>query len=79
MSFKSGDFYVTCPITGFQHYRSEMKMRWDGVLVHKDQWNPEQPQDKIRIRPEKVPHNTGIGEPPIQTSDYAYTPETYGI
>jgi len=60
--YKKGDFYVTCPISGFTYMRSEMRRRWDGLLVHKSEWNPRQPQDTIILRPEIVPRNVGLGE-----------------
>ncbi len=74
MPYKSDDFYVTCPITGRKHYRSEMKMRWDGLLVHQSQWNPRQPQDIIRVGVEREPKNTGLPDQIVPNDGIAYTP-----
>jgi len=72
--FVSGDFKVTCPISGGVFLRSEMRMRWDGLLVHKSEWNPRQPQDTLNTRPEKQFRNLGLGEEAEPTAGPVYTP-----
>lgn len=42
-----------------------MRKRWDGLTVCTEDWAPRQPQDIIKIRPERIPKNTGIGEQSI--------------
>jgi hypothetical protein len=34
-----------CDITGRKYPRSQMRKMWNGLMVHKDEWEPRQPQD----------------------------------
>ena len=72
--YKRGDFKVTCPISGGVYLRSEMRMRWDGLLVHKSEWNPRQPQDTLNLLPEKQYRNLGLGEEADPAAGPTYTP-----
>jgi hypothetical protein len=72
--FKQGDFKVTCPISGGVYLRSEMRMRWDGLLVHKSEWNPRHPQDTLNTRPEWQPRNLGMGEEEEASAGPTYNP-----
>ena len=36
----SGDYRAICDLSGRKCWRSEMLIRWDGFLVHKDYWTP---------------------------------------
>lgn len=47
-----GDYKVQCDISGFWCLRSECRLRWDGKLVRADFWEPRQPQDFVRARPD---------------------------
>lgn len=55
-----------CDITGFKHPKSQMRMMWNGLYVHKDEWEPRQPQDFVKpIRSQKPvknarPHRTPV-------------------
>ncbi len=51
MSFKYGDYLVICDRSGQKFYRSECRMTWDGLLVHKSKWDPKHPQ--LDIKPHK--------------------------
>ena len=51
--FKKGDHWVISDISGFKYPSSEMKKltgEQAGLLVHISEWNPAQPQLKIRAR-----------------------------
>ena len=37
-----------CDITGKKHPVSEMRTMWNGLYVHKSQWEPRQPQDFVK-------------------------------
>ena len=39
---------------GFDYYASDMKLRWDGLWVCKDDWEPRHPQDFVRARADKI-------------------------
>lgn len=44
------DHLVVCDASGFVCKKSETRMRWDGMLVRKDFWEPRHPQDKIKSK-----------------------------
>ena len=48
--YKPGDWWHECPVCGFDYRISEMKERWDGVLVCKKDWEPRNPLDKVEHR-----------------------------
>lgn len=46
--FKSGSFNVICDVCGFKFKQSEVKERWDGLMVCPDDWEIRHPQELIR-------------------------------
>lgn len=53
--YKKGDWNAICAVCGFQRKSSEMKLRWDGVYVCRQDWEIRQPQDFVRGMPEEEP------------------------
>lgn len=51
--FKPGDHNAICYVCGFKRKASEMKLRWDGVYVCKEDWEPRHPQDFVRGMPDE--------------------------
>jgi hypothetical protein len=51
--FKLGERNAVCYVCGFERKSSEMLLRWDGVYVCKQDWEPRQPQDFVRGTPEE--------------------------
>ena len=45
---KVGDWNAICDVCGFQFKASEMRKRWDGAMVCKDDWEPRHPQELRR-------------------------------
>lgn len=45
--FKDGDNLALCDLSGRTCYRSDMRMQWNGLLVHKDYWEARNPQDWV--------------------------------
>ena len=45
---------VISDFSGFEFKRSEMRYTWDGYLVHYSEWEPKNPQENIRLLPEKT-------------------------
>lgn len=43
-----GDYNVICDRSGFKCKASDTRIEWNGLRVHKDFWEPRQPQDKIK-------------------------------
>jgi hypothetical protein len=58
--FKSGTHNVICDVCGFKHKADEMRMRWDGLFVCKEDWEPDHPQKYIRVR------ETGLAVEPVR-------------
>lgn len=52
--FKAGTWNVVCQVCGFQHKSDEIRKRWDGLLVCKDDWEPRHSLDFIKTRPERA-------------------------
>jgi len=51
--YKHGDRNAICDLCGFEYKLSQLRKRWDGLLVCRKDWEPEHPQNRIRIRPER--------------------------
>lgn len=49
----SGDWWVICDVCGFKHRSSNVKHRWDGLIVCKDDWETRHPLDFIKTRSDK--------------------------
>lgn len=54
MKGRFGDYRAICDLSGWKCWRSEMRYRWDGLLVYKKFWTP-YPEYLI---PPKVDENT---------------------
>lgn len=44
-SYRAGDNWAICDECGFQYRRSELRKRWDGLLVCRKDWEPQHPQE----------------------------------
>ncbi len=53
-NYKPGDHYIQDDRTGFKIRASEARREWTGQYVHKDAWEPRQPQDLVRSRVDKM-------------------------
>lgn len=68
---KRGEWNVDCPVCGFKKKSSEMRKRWDGLYVCKEDWEVRHPQDFIRITPDDTSVEFSYGD-----DDYDKTPVT---
>ena len=50
--FRLGDYNAVCDECGFKYKASQLKRRWDGAMVCREDWEPRHPQDFVRGRPE---------------------------
>jgi len=48
--YKHGDYNCLCDMCGFKYKRSELKFRWDGLLVCDKDWEPQHPQEFVEGR-----------------------------
>ena len=58
-----GDWLVVDAESGFVHYGSEMRKRWDGFYVHKSNYETRNPQEFVRAErhDESVPFSDRPG------------------
>jgi hypothetical protein len=47
-SLKLGEWNAICKVCGFKFKSSEMRKRWDGLMVCKEDYETRNPQDFIR-------------------------------
>uniref|UniRef100_A0A6M3KND5 Putative structural protein n=1 Tax=viral metagenome TaxID=1070528 RepID=A0A6M3KND5_9ZZZZ len=55
--FKDGDYKCISDLSGFAYKSSEMRMQWNGLFVHKSEFEERQPQDFVRghVDDQRVP------------------------
>ena len=51
---KLGAWNSICDVCGFKYKAFQLRKRWDGLMVCKDDWEPRHPQDLIKIPKEDV-------------------------
>lgn len=67
--YRHGDRNAICDRCGFKYKLSQLRPTWDGLLVCRKDWEPEHPQNRIRIRPERPRHVDARPEPPDQFTE----------
>lgn len=62
--FKSGKWNAVCDVCGFNFKNTDLKLRWDGLMVCKDDWETRHPQELIRPIPDRtqVPWTRPVGD-----------------
>jgi hypothetical protein len=50
---KVGDWNAFCDVCGFKYKASELRKRWDGMMVCADDLEPRHPQDYLKAVQEK--------------------------
>lgn len=55
--YKRGDWDAVCDVCGFEYKASQIRKRWDGLMVCKWDWEERHPADSFRHKAEstKVP------------------------
>ncbi len=46
--YKPGSYWKECDVCGFDYRIEDLKVRWDGALVCKADWEPRHPRDYPR-------------------------------
>ena len=59
--FKSGCHNIWCDVCGFEFKSDQVRERWDGLIVCRDDYETDHPQKYIRIR------ETGLAVQPIRS------------
>lgn len=52
-AYRPGDYYIVCDTCGERFYRSECQIDHDGYLVCKTCFDPQHPQERIRVKAER--------------------------
>ena len=48
-----GDWNCLCDVCGFKFKASDLRQRWDGAMVCKEDWEPRHPMDYFRGYPDQ--------------------------
>ena len=54
MSWTPGVWSAICDVCGFKYKSTELRKRWDGLMVCDDDFETRHPQDFIRTRSERI-------------------------
>lgn len=63
-TYVHGDWNAVCDVCGFEWKGSQLRKRWDGLMACPWDWEPRQPQDFVRAKPDRL-------EPPFTRTDNA--------
>ena len=66
LSWKAGDPAAICDVCGFSYYHSDLKKRWDGLLVCDPDYEERHPQDSLKARKDKI----FVDDPRPEATDY---------
>jgi hypothetical protein len=62
-----GDEWVECQSCGLEYRKSQMRRRWDGLIVCQYDWEPRHPQDFVRARKDDMAAKGLINSPSDET------------
>ncbi len=68
-----GRHKFVCDVDGMVYYSEDKKIRWDGAVVHKDNWEPRHPQDLTKA----VREDTSVDNPRPELGDGSDQAEGY--
>lgn len=54
MSYKSGQWLAICDRCGFEFLAKDLKKDWQGLMVCSHDYELRNPQDFIKVRPERI-------------------------
>lgn len=46
--YRRGDNWATCAVCGIEYRASDFRRRWDGLMVCREDWEPQHPQEFVR-------------------------------
>ena len=70
--YKAGEWNITCDVCSKKIKMSEAKLRWDGFLVCKDDYEMRHPQDFVRARQDKISVSFSRPIPTLTFTDVPY-------
>jgi hypothetical protein len=66
--YKPNTWNAICDVCGFQYKADEMRIRWDGLFVCKEDWELDHPQKYLRVREDGM----AVSGPVRQDTDPTY-------
>ena len=64
MPYQKGKWNVICDVCGFQFFNTQVRKRWDNLIVCDDDFETDHPQKYLRVRPDGLPVPFIRREPP---------------
>lgn len=52
--FIDGQWNAICDVCGFKKKSIDLRKRWDGLMVCRQDWEQRHPQELLRVKPEKI-------------------------
>lgn len=71
--FISGEFNLTCDVCSKKIKAHESKLRWDGLIVCKDDWETRHPQDFVLAKTDKITIPFQRPIPPLVFTNVSYS------
>lgn len=77
--YKPGQWRALCDVCGFKFYSSELKKRWDGLMVCQADFEHDHPQKYLRVQDDKqsIPWARPQGENTFVYVCYQYASQGY--
>lgn len=66
-TYRTGGTYGLCQECGFKFRMSELRKRWDGFMVCKEDWEPRHPQEFVRGKADRIRYNGPISPEPADS------------
>ena len=77
--WKPHDYNAICEVCGFKFKASELRRRWDGLMVCSEDWEIRQPQDFVRgVRDQRPLPFTSPEDTDTFVNPGDVTPNSYG-
>ena len=71
----AGRHKFVCAVDGMVYYSEDKRIRWDGAIVHKDNWEPRHPLEMTRA----VKEDTSVKNPQPEIGDGSDQGEGYNL
>lgn len=76
-TYKKGSWNVICDVCGFKYKKEEVRLRWDGLVVCKEDWESRHPSDFYRSTPDRQSVIGPVRNEP--TDDESLAPSEYHV
>ena len=77
--YRKGEHLFDCQVCGQTFYSSDKRIRWDGAIVCKEDWEPRHPQDFVRSKPDDQTVDHPNNRPAFQYDEDTYLKAQFTI